>query len=398
MFENEKMKLTVKTLIFITMIIFLLSGCEVGKHKKPYSAKQLTGLLEKQYESKDRFTFMKSIERDEYERESYLFHDKKNDIDFIVKSWVERNMVPFIPIISKEQYWKEYLNTSIIFSCREQATALAEIYGLKLFTVPDLSDEPIMGRVFISKYDQMLNATAFFLDLTALYNLDISDSPIELGVYYHPCPDTLTNTKDDGVINLAWLSPGRPGSERYERYRNLAGGLVNSGDYERYLIFKAMENGWEEAYRKGNLYIPFGVDSRNAEDCIQRLQLSVKSSGQHNFSLHESCCPPSKDDLFESWFKSPNSIQIDNDFPVDRLSDDRFLHNYWISKTRLDSELEFTIERQNRQDYEIVLIQTKKWSPVLVLAYKQGMKGCVVLQTEKTRIQNDIKELERMMK
>ena len=386
-----------KALIFITMITFLLSGCEVGKHKKPYSEKQLIGLLEKQYESKDRFTFIKSIERDEYKRELYLFHDKKHGIDFIVKSWVETHMVPFIPIISKGQYWEEFLNTSIIFSCREQATTLAEIYGLKLFTVTDLSDEPIMGRVFVSKYDQMLNATAFFLDLAALYNLDISGTPIELGVYYHPCPDTLTNTMDDGVINLAWLSPGRPDSERYERYRSLAGGSIKSDEYERYWIFKVLENGWGEAYRKGNLYIPFGIDMKNADDCIQRLQQSVKSSGRHNFSLHESCCKRPKDDFFESWFKSTNSTKIDNDFPADRLSDDRYLRNYWISETGLDSDLEFIVDRQSRQDYEIVQIQTKKWSPVLVLAHKQGMKGCIVLQTEKTRIQNDLKELERMI-
>ena len=78
--QNEmsgSMMVLKKVLIFITMIIFLLSGCEVGKHKKPYSAKQLTGLLERKYESKDRFTFIKSIERDEYGRELHLFHDKK---------------------------------------------------------------------------------------------------------------------------------------------------------------------------------------------------------------------------------------------------------------------------------------------------------------------------------
>ena len=66
----------------------------------------MTGLLERKYESKDRFTFIKSNERDEYGRELHLFHDKKNGIDFIVKSWIERNMIPFIPIIFNGQYWQ----------------------------------------------------------------------------------------------------------------------------------------------------------------------------------------------------------------------------------------------------------------------------------------------------
>jgi len=101
---------------------------------------------------------------------------------------------------------------------------------------------------------------------------------------------------------------------------------------------------------------------------------------------------------FQIGKKSDFPVTLESDFPVDKLSDDIFLHNYWIAKTELDSELVFAIERQCIQNFETVQIRTKRWSPIFVFAYRQGMKWCLVLRTETARIRNDVRELEKLLK
>ena len=101
---------------------------------------------------------------------------------------------------------------------------------------------------------------------------------------------------------------------------------------------------------------------------------------------------------FQVGKKSDFPVIIESDFPIDKLSDDNFLHNYWITKTELDNELEFTIDRQSIQGFEIVQVRTKRWLPIFVFAYRQGMKWCLVLRTETTRVRNDVRELEKLLK
>ena len=101
---------------------------------------------------------------------------------------------------------------------------------------------------------------------------------------------------------------------------------------------------------------------------------------------------------FQIGKKSDFPVMLESDFLIDKLSDDIFLYNYWIAKTELDSELEFTIDRQNIQDFEIVQVRTKKWSPIFVFAYRQGMKWCLVLRTETARVRNDMREMEKLLK
>ncbi|MDR2905926.1 MAG: DUF2695 domain-containing protein, partial [Helicobacteraceae bacterium] len=101
---------------------------------------------------------------------------------------------------------------------------------------------------------------------------------------------------------------------------------------------------------------------------------------------------------FQIGKKSGFPVMLENDFPIDKLSEDIFLHNYWITKTELDGELEFTIDRQSIQNFEIVQVRTKRWSPIFVFAYRQGMKWCLLLRTETARGRNDVRELEKLLK
>ena len=101
---------------------------------------------------------------------------------------------------------------------------------------------------------------------------------------------------------------------------------------------------------------------------------------------------------FQIGKKSDFPVTLESDFPVDELSNDKFLHNYWSTKTELDRELEFAIGRHSIQGFEIVQVRTKRWAPIFLFAYKQGTKWCLVLRTETARVRNDVKELERLLK
>jgi hypothetical protein len=389
------MKSTINILYLTALLIIVLSGCVVG-NTKPYSTKQLTGLLNKQYESKGRFTFVKTISKGENQRDTFMFHDKERDIDFIVESWVSSAAAPLIiPVITFEQHWRDYLNTAIIYSCRNQAMDLAISYGLKMFTVSDLSDEPVMGWVIVSKYDEILNASALFIDLTAFYKLEVNDVSIEMGVFYNRHPDTLTVANLNSQIKLVRLSAGPPGSDGYVRITELAGGTVKSDIFERSEVYMGLYHGWLEEYRKDNLYSPFKIYPNDAEDCIRQLQMNVKTSGLHNFPSIIGCFKYKQD---SEWFRPLHTVNYDNDFPVDKLSDDKYLQNYWISQTKKDSDLDFTIDREKMQDIEIVKILTEKWSNAIVFARRQDLKGCAVVLTEKKWMQKDIKEVERMLR
>jgi hypothetical protein len=100
---------------------------------------------------------------------------------------------------------------------------------------------------------------------------------------------------------------------------------------------------------------------------------------------------------FQIGKKSYYPVKLESDFPVEELSKDKFLQDYWITRTELNRELEFVIDRHSIHSFEVIQIKTKRWMPVFIFAYKQGMKWCLVFQTELSRIKNDIKELEKLL-
>ncbi|MDR2920349.1 MAG: DUF2695 domain-containing protein [Tannerella sp.] len=100
---------------------------------------------------------------------------------------------------------------------------------------------------------------------------------------------------------------------------------------------------------------------------------------------------------FQIGKKSNFPVTLERDFPLDKLSDDKFLQDYWIAKTELDYDLEFSIERQRIRDFETVQITTKRWAPTFVFVYRQGITWCLFMRTETARLRNDLKELERLL-
>ena len=100
---------------------------------------------------------------------------------------------------------------------------------------------------------------------------------------------------------------------------------------------------------------------------------------------------------FQIGKKSNFPMILERDFPLDKLSDDKFLHDYWIAKVELDHDLEFFIDRQNIRGFETVQIKTKNWVPCFIFAYQQGLQWCLVMPTESVRLRNDMKELERLL-
>lgn len=96
--------------------------------------------------------------------------------------------------------------------------------------------------------------------------------------------------------------------------------------------------------------------------------------------------------------KSDFPVILEKDFAIEKLAEDKFLHDYWTNRTELDYEPEFTIDRHFFQDFEIIQVRTSRWTPAFVFVYKQGFKWCLIMKTEVARVKNDIKELERLLK
>lgn len=101
---------------------------------------------------------------------------------------------------------------------------------------------------------------------------------------------------------------------------------------------------------------------------------------------------------FQVGKKSNFPLSLVNDFPVEKLADDNYLHEYWIQKTGLDYGLDFVIDRQNIQGFELVLVRTKMWIPVFLFVFKKESGWCLMMETEIARLRNTIKDLEGLLK
>lgn len=103
--------------------------------------------------------------------------------------------------------------------------------------------------------------------------------------------------------------------------------------------------------------------------------------------------------------KSDYPVLLEREFPIEKLADDKFLHDYWKHQMKIayeiefeTDELDFEIERKPFLDFEVVRVQTKKWKSTFLFVHKQGFKWCLVMKTEAVRARNDIKELEKLLK
>ena len=151
--------------IVLISIVFLafFSSCA----KSPYSIKQLTKLLEKQYGAKNRFVAINKIE----DANAYLFHDNKLDIDFAVINGIYKTgIIPF-----PHRSWGSLLNRGIMYACREKAVELANYYNLKLIAVNSLYDKSgssTYDYIYISEFSEIENAVKLYINLNKFYNFE----------------------------------------------------------------------------------------------------------------------------------------------------------------------------------------------------------------------------------
>ena len=150
---------------FITFVVFILlfASCAI----KPYSKKQLTKFLEKQYGVKNRFTVIGQIENSS----AYLFHDNELNIDFpVINHIAETAIIPF-----PHRVWGSLLDRGIMYSKREEAIELADKYGLKMIPINSLYDKggsSTYDKIYISTFSQIEDAVKLYIGLTELYHFE----------------------------------------------------------------------------------------------------------------------------------------------------------------------------------------------------------------------------------
>jgi hypothetical protein len=97
--------------------------------------------------------------------------------------------------------------------------------------------------------------------------------------------------------------------------------------------------------------------------------------------------------------KSTNCIaHLATDFPITQWENDSFWTDCWVNETGLDDELEgLTVERMEWENYLVVLVKTKKWTPVKVWCARKSTNAWFLkMTTEQSRQKGDIKELEKL--
>ncbi len=98
--------------------------------------------------------------------------------------------------------------------------------------------------------------------------------------------------------------------------------------------------------------------------------------------------------------KSNNCIvNLNLDFPLTQLQNDKFWTELWIKETELDYNLEdLTVERIEFGNYLAVLVKTKNWTPVKIWCIRKSKKEWFLkMTTELSRHKGDFKELEKLM-
>jgi hypothetical protein len=194
-YYNKVMKQIV--LIIIVFLVFFAS-CATS----PYSVKQLTRLLEKQYGEKNRFIVINKIEG----TTAYLFHDNKLDIDFaVINRIAQTSIIPF-----PHHSWGSLLNRGIMYSCREKAIVLANNYELKLISVDNLygGSSSTYDYIYISEYSEIENAVKLYIDLNKLYNFE-HKSEYTVGVHFNYCKPELTTSDSVFIYNVIYFEISR---------------------------------------------------------------------------------------------------------------------------------------------------------------------------------------------
>jgi hypothetical protein len=182
----------------ITGLVFLCS-CATN----PYSVKQLTRFLEKQYGEKNRFI---AINKPKY-ADAHIFHDNKLNIDFaVINRIAQTGIIPF-----PHRSWGSLLNRGIMFSCREKAIEMASNYKLKLISVDNLYDESsssTIDYIYISEFSKIENAVKLYIDLNKLYNFEYK-SEYTVGVHFKYHKPELTASNSVFIYSVNYFEMSR---------------------------------------------------------------------------------------------------------------------------------------------------------------------------------------------
>lgn len=92
-------------------------------------------------------------------------------------------------------------------------------------------------------------------------------------------------------------------------------------------------------------------------------------------------------------------VNLESDFPVTQLSNDKFWTDLWVKETELDYNLDdLTVERIEFENYSAILVKTKNWTPVKIWCIRKSTKEWFLkMTTELSRHKGDIKELEKLI-
>jgi hypothetical protein len=107
------------------------------------------------------------------------------------------------------------------------------------------------------------------------------------------------------------------------------------------------------------------------------------------------------DKSYNFQFGKSNSctVNLNSDFPISQLENDKFWTDLWIKETELDNNLDdLTVERIEFGNYLAVLVKTKNWTPVKIWCIRKSTKDWYLkMTTELSRHKGDFKELEKLM-
>lgn len=92
-------------------------------------------------------------------------------------------------------------------------------------------------------------------------------------------------------------------------------------------------------------------------------------------------------------------VNLDSDFPITEIENDKFWTQIWIKETELDYNLDdLTVERIEFENNLAILVKTKNWTPVKIWCFRKSSKNWFLkMTTELSRHKGDIKELEKLM-
>ena len=202
---NEMQKIMMVFIICILLVVIaFFTGCTT-RNSPPYTQKETADILRKCYHI-DIKPLSEEIENTApYAHTRYTFQKNPEGYTFTVVAYVSQSGGALIP----EQNIKNNYAATMMFYYREQVLALAEKYGLRLYTVDSADDEPV-NKVCIYNDERRSSAANLFFDIRDLYNFQSSKG--SMNIY-----DSMNIWAKEPSYQICYLSDGETDPERAYR-------------------------------------------------------------------------------------------------------------------------------------------------------------------------------------